>query len=171
MSQRSRYAGRSLALLTLHGKERVIARVLEPGLGCSIELVTSFATYQLGTFTRVIPRSGTQREAARRKARKGMELSVRCFAGHCQRRQLRPRSLYRHVSLECGAVGLVMTTLALKLSASLRVPPVADISKVATSGKLLTLPSERAFLSTNWGRAPMDRAIRASTRTLPIGLG
>ena len=38
MSQRSRYAGRSVSLLTQHGKERVIAPVLERGLGCSIEL-------------------------------------------------------------------------------------------------------------------------------------
>lgn len=75
MSQRSRYAGRSVALLTQHGKEQVIAPVLEPGLGCSIELVTRFDTDQLGTFTREIPRSGTQMAAARRKARKGMELS------------------------------------------------------------------------------------------------
>ncbi len=75
MSQWSRYAGRSVALLTQHGKERVIGPVLESGLGCSIELITGFDTDQLGTFTREIPRSGTQLEAARRKARKGMELS------------------------------------------------------------------------------------------------
>lgn len=75
MSQQSRYAGQKVALLTQHGKERVIAPVLEPGLGCSIELVTGFDTDQLGTFTRETPRPGTQLEAARRKARKGMELT------------------------------------------------------------------------------------------------
>lgn len=69
------YAGRKVALLTQHGKERVIAPVLEPGLGCAIELVTGYDTDQLGTFTRETPRAGTQLEAARRKARKGMELS------------------------------------------------------------------------------------------------
>ena len=75
MSQILVYAGRKVALLTQHGKEQVIAPVLEPGLGCVIEPVTGFDTDQLGTFTRETPRPGTQIDAARRKARKGMELS------------------------------------------------------------------------------------------------
>lgn len=75
MFRRSDYLGRKVALLTQHGKERVIAPVLEPGLGCVIEHVTGFDTDQLGTFTRETPRPGTQLDALRRKARKGMELS------------------------------------------------------------------------------------------------
>lgn len=71
----STYAGHKVALLTQHGKERVIAPILEPGLRCTIEHVTGFDTDLLGTFTRDISRSGNQLEAARRKARKGMELS------------------------------------------------------------------------------------------------
>ena len=76
MSKVSLYDGCRVALLTQHGKEAVIAPVLEPGLGCLIELVTGFDTDQLGTFTRETPRPGTQLEAARRKARKGMELTA-----------------------------------------------------------------------------------------------
>ncbi|MEI7464115.1 MAG: DUF6671 family protein [Burkholderiales bacterium] len=76
MAVEPRYAGCQVALLTQHGKERVIAPVLEPGLGCVIEHVTGFDTDQLGTFTRDTPRPGTQLDAARRKARKGMELSA-----------------------------------------------------------------------------------------------
>lgn len=75
MLQRSVYAGRKVALLTQHGKERVIAPVLEPVLGCVLEHVTGFETDQLGTFTRETPRLGTQLDAARCKARKGMELA------------------------------------------------------------------------------------------------
>jgi len=75
MAVEPRYAGCQVALLTQHGKERVIAPVLEPGLGCVIEHVTGFDTDQLGTFTRDTPRPGSQLDAARRKARKGMELS------------------------------------------------------------------------------------------------
>lgn len=71
----SSYAGRRLALLTRHGKERAIAPVLERRLGCRIERVEGFDTDQLGTFTREIPRAGTQLEAARKKARIGMELA------------------------------------------------------------------------------------------------
>ena len=77
MMQPSRYHGSRVALLTRHGKGGVIAPVLEPELGCLIELVTGFDTDLLGTFTRETPRSGTQLAAARCKARKGMELAGR----------------------------------------------------------------------------------------------
>jgi len=69
------YTGRCIALLTQHGKEQVIAPVLDAALGCQVERVSGFDTDTLGTFTRDIPRAGTQLEAARRKARTGMELS------------------------------------------------------------------------------------------------
>ncbi|MCL5059799.1 MAG: hypothetical protein M1449_04375 [Candidatus Thermoplasmatota archaeon] len=69
------YAGRRIALLTQHGKEGAIASVLDPALGCRVERVTGYDTDLLGTFSRDIPRAGTQLEAARKKARIGMELS------------------------------------------------------------------------------------------------
>ena len=69
------YSGKRIALLTQHGKERVLAPVLEPALGCRVERVAGYDTDLLGTFTRDIPRAGTQLEAARKKARVGMELS------------------------------------------------------------------------------------------------
>ena len=69
------YVGRRVALLTQHGKERVIAPVLDAALGCRVERVGGFDTDTLGSFARDIPRAGTQREAARRKARIGMERS------------------------------------------------------------------------------------------------
>lgn len=71
----SGYSGGRVALLTQHGKERVIAPVLERGLECIVEHVTGFDTDQLGTFARETARPGTPLDAARRKARKGMELS------------------------------------------------------------------------------------------------
>ncbi len=69
------YAEHRVALLTQHGKEGVIAPVFDRVLGSRIERVTGYDTDLLGTFTRDIPRSGTQLEAARRKARLGMQLS------------------------------------------------------------------------------------------------
>ena len=69
------YADRRITLLTQHGKEGVIASVLDTALGCRVERVSGFDTDTLGTFTRDIPRPGTQREAARKKARIGMELA------------------------------------------------------------------------------------------------
>jgi len=69
------YAGTRIALLTQHGKERVIASVLDTALGCQVERVGGYDTDLLGTFTREIPRAGKQLEAARKKARLGMEIS------------------------------------------------------------------------------------------------
>lgn len=69
------YQDQRIALLTQHGKEQAIAPVLEPALGCRIERVSGYDTDQLGTFTREIPRAGTQIEAARQKAKIGMSLS------------------------------------------------------------------------------------------------
>lgn len=69
------YRGRQVALLTQHGKERVIAPVLEHALGCRVVRVADYDTDLLGTFSRDIPRAGTQLEAARKKARIGMELT------------------------------------------------------------------------------------------------
>ena len=69
------YAESRAALLTQHGKEGVIASVLNAALGCRVERVTGYDTDLLGTFTRDIPRAGIQLEAARKKARIGMELS------------------------------------------------------------------------------------------------
>jgi len=69
------YDGRRVALLTQHGKERVIAPVLESALGCRIALVAGYDTDQLGTFTRDVARAGNQLEAVRKKARMGIVLS------------------------------------------------------------------------------------------------
>ncbi len=69
------YSGQGVALHTQHGKERVIAPVLESALGCGVERVTGYDTDRLGTFTRDVPRAGSQLEAARKKTRIGMELS------------------------------------------------------------------------------------------------
>jgi len=69
------YAGRRVALLTQHGKERVVAPVLRDAVGCFVERVDGYDTDRLGTFTREVPREGTQLDAARRKARIGMDLS------------------------------------------------------------------------------------------------
>ena len=69
------YRGQRLALLTQHRKERVIAPALEGALGCMVERALGFDTDTLGTFTRDVPRAGSQLEAARRKAELAIELT------------------------------------------------------------------------------------------------
>jgi len=70
-----RYAGRRVALLTQHGKQAQPAPVLDAATGLRVELGGGYDPHRLGTFTRDIPREGTQLEAGRRKARIGMQLA------------------------------------------------------------------------------------------------
>jgi hypothetical protein len=64
-----------MALLTQHGKERVIGPRLQDRLSADLVVIGDFDTDTLGTFTRDVPRVGTQLEAARRKAMLACERS------------------------------------------------------------------------------------------------
>jgi hypothetical protein len=70
---RSNYEGRSVALVTLHDKQRVMAPLLSEDLGMDLVAIHDIDTDALGTFTRDIPRAGSQLESARRKARLAIE--------------------------------------------------------------------------------------------------
>ena len=70
-----RYAGASFALLTKHAKERAVAPRFREALGAPVLVIDTFDTDTLGTFTRDVPRAGSQMEAARRKAELAIELS------------------------------------------------------------------------------------------------
>lgn len=56
-------------LATMHGKERVIAPIMRKAFGMSVTVPPNFNTDTFGTFTRTVPRAGTQLKAARAKAR------------------------------------------------------------------------------------------------------
>jgi hypothetical protein len=69
------YRGARIALLTQHGKERVLAPLFASELDTTLVVEGGFDTDALGTFTREVPREGTQLEAARRKAEIAIERS------------------------------------------------------------------------------------------------
>lgn len=69
------YASQRIMLLTQHGKEHALGPIVRDGLGASLEVVRGFDTDSLGTFTRDVPRAGTQLDAARAKARIAIERS------------------------------------------------------------------------------------------------
>lgn len=71
----SQYSNQRASLLTKHGKEAVIAKVMHENVGLEIIHVDSFDTDLFGTFTRDIARQGNQLEAARAKAIKGAEIA------------------------------------------------------------------------------------------------
>jgi hypothetical protein len=61
------YAGETALLATMHGKERVIAPILEQELGLRIQVPEGLDTDQFGTFSHEIERAGSQLDAARAK--------------------------------------------------------------------------------------------------------
>lgn len=67
------FRNRIAVLATMHQKESAIAPVLESELGLKVQVPENFDTDQFGTFTREIPRSGDQLEAARKKALSAIE--------------------------------------------------------------------------------------------------
>lgn len=69
------FRGRRAVLLTKHGKERAIRPAFEARTGCELLVHADFDTDRFGTFTREVARPGSQLDAARIKARKGMELT------------------------------------------------------------------------------------------------
>lgn len=69
------YSGEQIAFLTRHGKEKIVAPMLEYAFGWHIRHVDGFDTDRLGTFTREIPRRGSQLQTAVQKARIGMDLA------------------------------------------------------------------------------------------------
>jgi len=69
------WRGQRVAFLTQHGKEAVVGPLLRDAFGVEVERVTGVDTDTLGTFTREVPRAGTQLEAARRKAGLALERS------------------------------------------------------------------------------------------------
>ena len=70
------YRGARIALLTQHGKERVLAPLFALELDATLVVEGGFDTDALGTFTREVDRAGTQLEAARRKAEIACPIAV-----------------------------------------------------------------------------------------------
>lgn len=67
------FKGRRLCIATKHGKERVIASLLEEALGVSTFVPDDFDTDELGTFTGEVLRTDTPIEAARKKCNQAMD--------------------------------------------------------------------------------------------------
>ena len=69
------YEGQRISLLTQHGKEQVMGPIFADLCGAEVVHTQGFDTDRLGTFTREVSRSGSQLDAARKKAQIGMALT------------------------------------------------------------------------------------------------
>lgn len=68
------FAGRTVTIATMHGKERVLAPLLEKELHVRCKVVEGLNTDAFGSFSGEIQRKGTPIEALRAKTRKAIEL-------------------------------------------------------------------------------------------------
>jgi len=168
MMHQSRYASRHVALLTQHGKEQVISPVLESGLGCRVELVTGFDTDLLGTFTGEARRPGTQLDAARRKARKGMELSG-AGLGIASEGSFGPDPFTGMMPWNVELLVWIDEELGIEVHGIARGLRAARTGTALNGRQWRTSQSRRDFRSTNWCCAPMDPTMRRYTRALRIG--
>jgi hypothetical protein len=75
------YNNTPAVLATMHGKERVIAPLLERDLALRVELALGLNTDRFGTFSREIERAGSQLDAARAKIAAAFENAPRVTIG------------------------------------------------------------------------------------------
>ncbi|MEM8603402.1 MAG: DUF6671 family protein [Cyanobacteria bacterium P01_H01_bin.121] len=68
MQNTIQFEGQTVVLATMHQKEKAISPILADAFQIHVEVPVDFNTDQFGTFTRDIPRAGSQIEAARAKA-------------------------------------------------------------------------------------------------------
>ncbi len=68
-----RYLGSKVALATMHGKERALARPFRSLLGMELELPRGLDTDQMGSFDGRVPRARSAEQACLHKAQLGME--------------------------------------------------------------------------------------------------
>ncbi|MGJ3252211.1 MAG: DUF6671 family protein [Elainellaceae cyanobacterium] len=74
------WSNRIAVIATKHKKEQVIAPILEREFRMTCIIPTQFDTDQFGTFTREMPRAGSQLEAARQKAEQVLDLTQETLA-------------------------------------------------------------------------------------------
>ncbi|MGJ3244705.1 MAG: DUF6671 family protein [Elainellaceae cyanobacterium] len=74
------WSNRIAVIATMHKKEQVIAPILEREFGMTCIVPDWLDTDQFGTFTREMPRAGSQLEAARQKAARALDLTHEILA-------------------------------------------------------------------------------------------
>jgi hypothetical protein len=101
------YEGMRAVLATMHGKERVIAPVLQQNLGLSVVLPAGLDTDRFGTFSREIARSGSQLEAAREKISAAFDADPTVGIGVANEGSFGPHPLIPFVSFGIELVVLI----------------------------------------------------------------
>ena len=108
-------AGQVAVFATMHGKEQALTPVLETGLGVRLVVAQGLDTDSFGTFTREVPRTGSQLEAARLKARAGLERMPGASIAISSEGSFQPHPQFPVVALAREIVLLLDTRTGLEL--------------------------------------------------------
>jgi hypothetical protein len=100
------FADRAAVLATMHRKEQVMAPILEMELGLQIVLPENFDSDRFGTFTTDIKRPGDQRQTARIKAERAMDLTGHSLA-FASEGSFGPHPLLPYLACNCEIAILV----------------------------------------------------------------
>jgi hypothetical protein len=103
-------------LTTMHGKERVIAPILEEGLGLEVDVAFGIDTDQFGTFSRDIERTGSQLDAARAKIAAGFEYAPAARVGLASEGSFGPHPFIPFLALGRELIVLIDRDTGLELT-------------------------------------------------------
>ncbi len=151
----SEFAGRTLVLATKHQKESVMQPLLERALGVRVVVPPDFDTDRFGMFAGSIERKGTQREAARAKARAalthtGADLVV------VSEGAFGPDPQVPFVQSGSELVLLIDTKYKLEVAG------VARSKHARVRGQLVRSAEEAAKLATDWGFSEWGVVVKRS---------
>lgn len=110
-----RYCDDRGVLATMHGKEKVIAPLIERFLGLRIEAASGLSTDRFGTFSRDVERTGSQLDAARAKIRAAYDTVPGSQIGLSSEGSFGPHPLIPYLTLEREIVMLIDRTAGLEL--------------------------------------------------------
>ena len=139
-------AGRTAVLATMHGKETVIAPVLQSFLGLRIVVPDGFDSDRFGTFGRDIPRVGSALDAARAKIAAGFACRPDATVGLASEGSFGPHPSLPFVPLGTELVLLVDRVHGLELAGWHRAPaPFARGERVTSLEAARALATRLGF--------------------------
>ena len=160
-------AGRTAVLATMHGKETVIAPVLQSFLGLRIVVPDGFDSDRFGTFGRDIPRVGSALDAARAKIAAGFACRPDASVGLASEGSFGPHPALPFVPLGTELVLLVDRERGLELSGWHRAPaPYATGERITSLDRLHAFAARSGFPAQGLIAMAMDGATPAPRRGL-----
>lgn len=160
-------------LATMHGKERVIAPLLQAALGLRIQVVAGLDTDRFGSFSRDIPRIGSPLDAARAKIAAAFELAPHAPIGVASEGSFGPYPQIPFIPFDSEIVLLLDRRIGLEIAGHYFTPRT-NFSQTAVSnmGAAMAFAERVGFpahgvivMATAGGRPAPERLLRKNIET------